>query len=329
MKRLIRTVAALLSAAMLCGCSGNTAPKPRLDVDTTPVVGENCVTPPFWVVEDDSTGAQIFLLGSMHAGIKGTEYPDYVLEALRNSSWAAPEMDTVDFSRDFVLQQKCAQYLLLNGTTMQDILGEDYDSTEDYFRSKGIYQLGMDGMIPFYWASAASGLVIDEAGLDSSCGTESVLLELAHSEKIEIREIEGGEAQYKMMGEIPMSVQVQSLAECVGDDKISAQAEASLELYNAWSCFDEEYLDSLEVYDPAEVDSPEDWQKYYDLMYTDRQKLMADFIIDSLKCGEQGFVFVGAMHYFAEPSILTQLTDAGYTVTAIRGTVADDGIQAA
>ena len=64
-------------------------------------------------------------------------------------------------------------------------------------------------------------------------------------------------------------------------------------------------------------------------VYTDRQKLMADFIIDSLKCGEQGFVFVGAMHYFAEPSILTQLTDAGYTVTAIRGTVADDGIQAA
>ena len=122
---------------------------------------------------------------------------------------------------------------------------------------------------------------------------------------------------------------MQSLAECVGDDKISAQAKASLELYNAWSCFDEEYLDSLEVYDPAEVDSPEDWQKYYDLMYTDRQKLMADFIIDSLKGGEQGFVFVGAMHYFAEPSILTQLTDAGYTVTAIRGTVADDGIQAA
>ena len=70
MKRLIRTMVALLSAAMLCGCSGNTEPKPRLDVDTTPVVGENCVTPPFWVVEDDSTGAQIFLLGSMHAGIK-------------------------------------------------------------------------------------------------------------------------------------------------------------------------------------------------------------------------------------------------------------------
>ena len=69
-----------------------------------------------------------------------------------------------------MLQQKCAQYLLLNGTTMQDILGEDYDSTEDYFRSKGIYQLGMDGMIPFYWASAASGLVLD---IFKTCGPDS------------------------------------------------------------------------------------------------------------------------------------------------------------
>lgn len=329
MNRLLKTAAALISAAMLCGCSGNAQPKPRLDVDTSPVVGENCVTPPFWVVEDDSTGAQVFLLGSMHAGIQGTEYPDYVLEALRNSSWAAPEMDTAAFSGDLVLQQKCAQYLMLNGTTMQDILGSDYDRTADYFRSKGIYQPVMDSMIPFYWASAASSLVVAEAGLDTDCGTESVLLELAHSEKIEIREIEGGEAQYKMMGEIPMTVQLQSLAECVGDENISAQADASRELYDAWSRFDDEYLGSLTVYDPNEVDSPEDWQKYYDLMYTDRQKLMADFIIDSLKSGEQGFVFVGAMHYYAEPSILTQLADAGYTVTAIRGTAANEGEQAA
>lgn len=329
MNRLFKTAAALISAAMLCGCSGNPQPKPRLDVDTSPVVEENCVTPPFWVVEDDSTGAQVFLLGSMHAGIPGTEYPDYVLDALKNSSWAAPEMDTVAFSGDYMLQQKCAQYLILDGAAMQDILGGDYDKAADYFRSKGIYQLGMDGMVPFYWASAASSLVISEAGLDSSCGTESVLLGLAHSKGIEIREIEGGEAQYKMMGEIPMTVQVQSLMECIGDENISAQAQASLELYNAWSCFDDEYLGSLTVYDPNEVDSPEDWQEYYDLMYTDRQKLMADFIIDSLKNGEQGFVFVGAMHYYAEPSILTQLAEAGYTVTAIHGTSANEGAQAA
>ncbi len=327
MKKLIRAAAALISAVMLCSCAG--AAKQRLEVNVTPEVEENCVTPPFWVVEDEQTGAQIFLLGTIHAGKPGADYPDYVLEALRNSSWVAPEMDTVAFGGDYFLQQKCVNYLRLNGSTASELLGDAYDDTVSFYRSKGIWQDGMDGMIPFYWASAATSLVLDEAGLDTDCGTEAVLLGIAHSEGISVREIEGGEAQYRMMGNIPMSVQLQTLAECVGDDNIKAQAEDSLELYEAWSSFDEDYFGALEVYDPEEVSSPDDWHSYYDMMYTDRQKVMTDFITDSLKSGEIGFVFVGTMHYYAEPSILSQLEQAGYTVTAIHGVTKGEGLRAA
>ena len=66
------------------------------------------------------------------------------------------------------------------------------------------------------------------------------------------------------------------------------------------------------------MENPDDWQKYYEMMYTDRQRLMADFISDSLKAGEKGFVFVGTLHFYAEPSILTLLGEAGYSVEAIR-----------
>ena len=132
-----------------------------------------------------------------------------------------------------------------------------------------------------------------------------------------------------MMGEIPMSVQLQTLAECVGDDKISAQAQASAELYEAWSRFDEDYLGSMTVYDPEEVTNVDDWQEYYDMMYTDRQKKMADFITDALKNGEQGFVFVGAMHYYAAPSIIYLLEQSGYEVTAIHGVARGEGLAAA
>ena len=328
MKKFVRAAAALLSAVLLCSCSGAQPKKPRLDVDHSPIAEKDCVTPPFWVVEDETTGAQIFLLGSMHAAPSGTKYPQYITEALLNSSWAAPEMDTIEFERDFLLQQKCVNYLMLNGTTMPELLGEDYDRTAAYFRSKGILQPGMDYMEPFYWASAATALIMEETGLDSAFGTENQLLKLAHSNGIEIREIEGGESQYKMMGNIPMSVQLETLAECVGDDRIKAQADATLELYEAWSRFDDEYFGGLTVFDPNEVQSPEDWQSYYDMMYTDRQRLMADFILDGVKKGEQGFVFVGALHYYAEPSIIDLLTESGCTVTPIRGT-ANEGLQAA
>lgn len=323
MKILKKAAAALLSAVLLCGCSSSEPSTPNINL-SSPSAGEDCITPPFWVVEDDSTGAQIFLLGSMHAGKPGAGYPEYVLDALQNSSWVAPEMDTVAFGSDFLLQQQCVGYLMMNGTTMPELLGSDYDRTADYFRSKGLLQPGMDSMIPFYWASCASALVIEQAGLDSNYGTETVLLELAHSGGKEIREIEGGESQYKMMSNIPMSVQLQTLAECVGDENITVQAASSAELYDAWSSFDEEKLISLTAFDTSDMDSPEDWQAYYDLMYTDRQKVMSEFVIDSLKKGEHGFVFVGAMHYYAEPSILTQLSDAGYTVTPIRGDVREE-----
>lgn len=326
MKRIgafLRSAAAVLAAGLLAGCSP-AEPNEPLAVDLTPSAQEDCVTPPFWVVEDSSTGAQIFMLGSMHAGNPDTKYPDYVLEAFNNSTWAAPEMDTQAFSQNASLQRKCAAYLRLEDATMEQLLGDSYADTLDYFTEKGIYQQGMEYFCPFFWASAASGLVTDGAGLDTSYGTESLFLGLAHSGRKEIREIEGGEAQYKMMGEIPMSIQLSTLAECIGDDNIAAQAEDTRELYSAWSSFDDEFFRGLSVYDPETVDNLSDWEEYYDMMYTSRQKLMADFITDSLKSGELGFVFVGTMHFYAEPSIITLLEDAGYTVNEIRPEIPAD-----
>lgn len=312
--KLIKAAAALVCAATLAGCAqAPSEPREPLQISDTPAYEEGSITPPFWVAEDEATGAQIFLLGSMHAGKSGDSYPDYVLEAFENSSWAAAEMDTLAFSRDAALQNKCAGYLTLSGSA-QDVMGGLYQEAVEFFQSKGLYQPVMDRMIPFYWVSAASSLVIDQAGLDTSVGTEAVFLQLARSQNKEIIEIEGGEAQYKMMGGIPMSVQLGLLSEALGDDMITAQAEESAELYEAWSSFDEDYLRGLTVFDPDQVDSPEDWQTYYDMMYTDRQKLMSEFIINRLEGGELGFVFVGTMHFYAEPSILSQLSDAGYTV---------------
>lgn len=315
-KRILAASLILTVLSGLVGCANNAQSEP-LTVDYSPAAEENCITPPFWVVEDEQTGAQIFLLGSMHAGEADAKYPQYVLDALLNSSWAAPEMDTEEFSRNYALQIKCSQYLVLNGKTAADCIGESYGETLKFFQDKGIYQLGMEGMIPFYWASAANSLIIQQSGLDVERGTESVLLNFAKSNGIKIREIEGGEAQYKIMGEIPMSVQLETLAQCVGDDNITIQAESVKELYKAWSTFDEEYLNGLAVFDPESVDNSGDWQTYYDMMYTDRQKLMTDFITKALRSGELGFVFVGTMHYYAEPSIITLLEEAGYTVRKI------------
>lgn len=290
---------------------------PPYELDYTPQYEEGCVTPPFWAVSDEESGGMVFLLGSMHAAKEDVKYPDYILNALYSSEWVAPELDTVEFGSNIPLQRNCVEYLKIKDGNARDLIGDDYQKTVDFLTEKGIYNSAMDMLVPFYWASAANGLVLEESGLDSDFGTESVILRLAKSKKIPVREIEGGEAQYKMMSEIPMSVQLETLSQVIGEENVAGQAETVRELYAAWCGFDEEYFSELSLFDSGEVDNSADWQQYYDMMYTDRQRLMADFIINALEAGERGFVFVGALHFYAEPSIFDYLSERGYTAGKI------------
>lgn len=322
--RWFRTIGALLCSAgilLSAACSGGAQePKAPLEVDLTPAAGEGTVTPPFWVVEDPQTGAQVFLLGSMHAGTEDTVYPEYVMEAYRNSTYIAPELDTIAFSGNSRLVSECAGYLRLQSGTAADYI-PDHDRVVEYFSSLGLYSEALEYMTPFYWTSVFSSAVLDGSGLQTDFGTETTFLTMAHRERKEIREVEGAAAQYRMMGGVPMSVQTELLSECAGDEQLREQEESTLELYDAWSRFDDEYFSGLEVYDPGKVGkagNAEDWQTYYDMMYSDRQRGMAQFVLDALHNGDQAFVFVGTMHFYAEPSIISLLGAEGYTVNAIR-----------
>lgn len=324
----IKAAASILCAAMLfTGCAGKAEPavaSEPLEVDLTPESEPGTVTPPFWVVEDKQTGAKVFLLGSMHAGTEDTKYPEYVLEAYRNSSYVAPELDTVTFEGDNRLMYECAGYLRLEGCTAAELIPQ-HDQVVEYFKELGIYNVALENMTPFYWTSMFSSVVLDRAGVSSEYGTESTFLKMAHGDHKEIREIEGAVSQYKMMGSIPMSVQTELLGECVGDDRLSEQVSSTLELLDAWQSFDEGYFSGLEVYDPEDVGDAEEWQTYYNMMYADRQQEMAGFVESALENGDRAFVFVGTMHFYARPSVIDILGEDGYTVSAIRPQEADSG----
>lgn len=309
-RRAAKAAAAILLTAALTACSG-------ADGSQQPVTEYS--KPPFWIVTDPQTGATIYMLGSIHAGKKGVGFPEYVTDAYNSSSFVAPELDTVAFSTDLALQNQAVSLLTLKEGTAADYIGGEYGETVKFFQEKGIYQTGLEKMIPFYWASAASSLVIDGAGLDTEYGTESVLLQLAHKDGKEIRELEGALSQYAMMAEIPMSVQVESLLQCVGNMNIVLQSASTAELYEAWRTFDDDYFKKMGKLDTAASGNAADYEEYYRLMYADRQRNMAEKITQWLRDGEQGFVFVGALHYYAEPSILSLLEDAGYSPLAVTG----------
>lgn len=271
------------------------------------------VTPPFWVVCDSETGGRVYLLGSMHAGKRGTVYPQHILDAFADSDVVACEVDTVAFSADKKLVSECVELMkCADGTTARDYFGESYAEVKNFFRENGIYGANYEDYIPAMWSSLLSSEAAKQCGLSAEYGTESIMLDLAHRQGRRIEEIETARGQYEMSAAAPMSVQVYFLTQAA-QSGIEAQLDEMERLYAAWSSFDEAALKQLiEVTLPDEI--AEDYTTYYNAMYTDRQQVMAEYVLEKLRGGEQVFMLVGAMHFYAEPDILDIVSGAGYEI---------------
>ncbi len=295
---------ALLAGALLL-CTGCSAEK------------EIIATPPFWVVENPDNGATLYLLGSMHVGESGLTYPDYVMEAYNSCDTLAVELDTREYEQSELAQ--AAQHLVLpDGTTMEQLLGEDYEPTVQFLKRRSIYDKRMESFVPYYWCSTLTMDIARECDLYSVYGTESQLLALAHREGKQIAEIESFDKQYAMMAAIPMDIQVMTLLESIGKDNYQSQIDATREMYEDWLYFDEEGLESLNEIGDIPEDMTESYGEFIDLMYNDRQREMAEFALDCLGSGEDVFMMVGAAHFYIGEDILTLLEQEGYAVCAVR-----------
>lgn len=327
MSKMLKTIlAGALCCAMLTSCTGKTTESTAVS-DTTSEGTDNALektvlAPPFWVVEDTDTGATLYLLGSMHVGKPNTAYPDYVMDAYESCDKIAAELDTVAANEDIQGSIEAMQYIMCPaGTTAADYFGDDYEAVVEFFDEKGLATALMEYYIPYYWASNISVLAAQDGGLYSNYGTETYFLGKAHEDGKEIIEIESASEQYEMMGSIPMSIQVQSVTDCIGDEKYQLQVEGMQALYEAWAAFDDEALETLNA-DAAAVPEGLDeaeYNEFFDLMYLDRQVTMGEAAVDFLKSGEDVFMFVGAAHFYIEEDILTYLENAGYTVNAVSG----------
>ncbi len=305
MKKLICCILASAIALLMTSCG----------VSREPVK----LYPPFWVVEDIETGGKVYMLGSFHMGIENSDYPDYIYDAFDSSDKIAAELDTIAFSSDRAAMNEAIGYLRCpEGTTAAVFFGESYDSVKQFYKEKGLYNLAMESMLPYYWASVLSNRVAEECGFSAEFGTENLLLSRAKRMDKPIIELESGVEQYKNMGSIPMDIQVRSVTDCIGDN-YDTQADILREMYMVWCSFDHSYSDSLESFIEAEYIDSESYEEYYALMYTSRQMRMAESIIHWLQNGETVFVFVGALHFYAEPDILTLLEEQGYVPELICG----------
>ena len=309
--RRIAALALCISGLLLFGCAQDKVQAEEL-------------TPPFWVAEDAESGNRLYLLGSMHVGRQGAYYPEYVVQAYNDSEVIAVELDIS--APDSVVKQGMEHLLCEDGMSASEHFGDEYAQVVDYLDSIGSYADSLNRYVPYVWASNISVLAAQECGLYSEYGTEHYFVSRAKSDGKQIVEIESYDEQYRMMSEIPMSVQVYSVTSSVGEAKYAELMEDTQSLYDAWSAFDADALEQLNatVYDNIPQDINEDYSVFMDKMYFSRQQKMADTAADLLQSEETSFMLVGAAHFYIEQDILTLLEAQGYLITEIRPETASE-----
>ncbi len=252
------------------------------------------------------------MFGSMHTLPEGVDLPSEIYKAIDESDTLAVEVDTQALAEGDpnVLYAAMMNLIFLDGTTIEDYLGDDYEKIRDYFTEKGLYvpNLGLELYYPTMWSNMLANLVYQECGFSPDRGIEDIVLTYAKGKSKKIDEIETAESQYKMMAAEPMELQVYSLKQSVETDYEELKAQ-TMELYRAWSTNDKEFLEN--AFEGAPEGFEEEYNEYYRLMYSDRQKNMAAYIEDKLSKGEKAFVAVGAAHYYATPDILDYLEGKG------------------
>lgn len=320
MKKRIFAVVTLLAVMLFGGCS-KAEEAPKIDLTSTSAENSFEVSPPFFKVENAETGAVVYMLGSMHIGKPEATYPREMCDALDECGTLAVEVDIQEFQENFAEMTEAVSVLQCeNGKTARDYMGGDYDRIVKKFTEKGLYNMVYDSYVPAFWSSAWSSSAAAECGYDADLGTDMLLLSYAKALGKKINEIETAKEQYETEASCSEELQMLTL-----NQTLELTAEETQEqfdaLYNAWKSGDINALKAL-VTEDGETDEmsetlKKDYEQYYDAMYTNRQKKMAEYVMSRLETSEKTFVVVGAMHYVAPPSILDILEGNGYTVETL------------
>lgn len=271
------------------------------------------VRPALWKIETES-GAEVYFTGTMHA-LPEDAYPlpDKIMEVYESSDAIAVECDVVAYSADFQAQIELAEQLMYtDGSSIKDHLGEDiYNALVSKMKEWNIYMSAYDFYKPAMWESLIEEFVTEKSGLSSDKGFDMYFLNAAKSDSKEIIEVETAEFQMDMLINFSDDI-YKLLLGSYADFTEQELVDSMTELYNTWASGDIEALGNLDQDTTGLTDEEiQVFQEYNKIMLYDRNKGMADKLIELSKGDKNVFFMVGAAHYPGEGGILQLLDQAG------------------
>ena len=272
------------------------------------------ITPAMWKTETES-GAVIYFMGSMHAlPDEAYPFPDVIIDAYSSCDAIAVECDTVAFEKDYNAQFELAYSLVYDdGSKISDHIDEEiYNKLVEKTTEWGIYNSAFDYYRPAMWMSLIENYLMEASHLKVANAFDTFFLKQAKSDGKEIIEVEGMGAQMAML--TGFSYEIYNLIlESYVTYTAEEYTESLNELYSLWKTGDIEGLAAVDDIDESLFTAEElaVYADYEKQMLTDRNKVMADKLIELTKGDKSVFFYVGAAHFGGEDGILKLLDDAG------------------
>lgn len=257
-------------------------------------------------------GQTVFLTGSVHLAKQGElGLTPSMLAALERSDAVALEADPAKMEQEKVGLMMVQQGMLPPEQDLFRLLEPaDAQLLETRAAEAKLPREAVARMKPWLAAMLLAVGGLANAGYQPSDGTEQrVLAQLGEPRSKPVVELEGAEAQLRMMATIPDAIaRLMLLEELRREEPVGTSIE---KLADRWRAGDAEGLAKLLF--EEELQSPE-FKPLYQAMFVDRNHVMAGRIVELAESGKTHFVVVGAGHVVGDDGLLRLLADRGYTV---------------
>ena len=265
--------------------------------------------------ETEGSAGTLYILGATHVGRSAIEGFDPVIEsAFERSEALAVEADLV------ATEDPGFQRFLMDVGQIQDgskleqwISPEVRQSLERALTERGMRSDAFEHFEPWLVALMLSGDALSRFGYLPTYGMGRYFVERGRSRPIV--ELEGARPQIEALDRMEPDVQQVMLQEALdGLWNLDARLQQIAAL---WSAGDAEGLEALLFH--ASATSPQR-ERFFEQMYFDRNRGMADRLEDPLRHGQVWFAIVGAGHVVGDQGLPALLAHRGYRVRQLVGT---------
>ena len=333
---------------------GDTDEEPDINEATggirAPEVEGEASTPLMWRVVDEKTGGELYLLGSMHAGLDDMcLFADEVYEAFDSCRALAVESDIIEFENDASAAIEGLRLLVYtDGSKISDHIDRaTYDAAAKILEENGYSRSNMNFYMPILWQQVIDEILTENTPYKYENGVDRYFISEAKRLGKRIYEIEDPLDTYRSLAALSERAQEILLEDEVAPEYVASFGDELASLYEMWKRGDLDEINAALLEDEGsaaeraagstdEVDADENaadtvdadaidpeaeraacYEEYDRMMLGERNEGMIRKAREYLRRGIRIFYVVGLAHMLGDDGIVAGLAELGYTVELV------------